>query len=68
MAVKNKETLVAFFGQEIKKEPFLIETQKSIGEKQDMLKKEDKPQVLFHALDQTVFGETFNKILPRPQK
>jgi len=64
MGLKNKEIVMAFFGHDIKKEPFLVATDKAIGEKQEILKKQQKPTVLLDAMGKTVVGETFNKILP----
>ncbi len=60
----NNQVVIAFFGSKIRKEPFLIDNDTPLGAQQEKLKDTGKPQVLENAMKETVFGETFNKILP----
>ena len=60
MTLNRNDTVIAFFGQNVREEPFLIDTEGSVGDKFNTSKSES----LKKSMDATVFGETFNKILP----
>lgn len=64
MTQKQKNNIIALFGNKLRKEPFLIDTDTSIGEKRETLKKNNDPDVILKTMNETHFGNTFNKILP----
>lgn len=64
MTQKQKNNIIALFGSKLRKEPFLIDTDTSIGEKREILKKNNEPDVILKTMNDTHFGNTFNKILP----
>lgn len=64
MTQKQKNNIIALFGIKLRKEPFLIDTDTSIGEKREKLKKNNEPDVILKSMNETHCGNTFNKILP----
>lgn len=64
MTLKQKNSIVVLFGNKLRKEPFLIDTDTSIGEKREKLKKNEEPDIILKTMNETNFGNTFNKILP----
>lgn len=55
--------IIPLFGNKLRKEPFLIDTDTSITEKREKLHKLEQPDILYKTINDTHFGNTFNKIL-----